>query len=53
MVILYSKNVYHKYDRTHYSLENVSFKIQKGEKIAIVGESGSGKTTIIKLLNET
>lgn len=44
------KNVYHKYDRTHYSLENVSFKIQKGEKIAIVGESGSGKTTIIKLL---
>ena len=31
-------------------LNNFSFSIKKGEKIAIVGESGCGKTTIIDLL---
>lgn len=31
-------------------LHNISFKINKGEKIAIVGENGSGKSTLIKLL---
>lgn len=32
------------------TLKNISFKIQKGENIAIVGENGAGKTTLIKLL---
>ncbi|MCL1037125.1 ABC transporter ATP-binding protein/permease [Shewanella submarina] len=31
-------------------LDNVSFELMPGEKIAIVGESGGGKSTIIKLL---
>lgn len=31
-------------------LENISFKIEKNQKIGIVGESGSGKSTIGKLL---
>lgn len=31
-------------------LEEVSFKVKLGEKIAIVGVNGSGKTTLIKLL---
>lgn len=32
------------------ALNNVSFHLKPGEKLAIVGENGSGKTTLIKLL---
>lgn len=31
-------------------LENISFHIRKGEKIALVGLNGAGKTTLVKLL---
>lgn len=32
-------------------LKGVSFKIEKGEKIALVGETGAGKTTIVSLIS--
>lgn len=32
------------------TINNISFKVNKGENIAIVGENGAGKTTAIKLL---
>lgn len=32
-------------------LRNVSFAVEKGDRLAIVGASGSGKTTLLKLLN--
>ena len=32
------------------TIKNMSFKVAKGENIAIVGENGAGKTTAIKLL---
>jgi ABC-type bacteriocin/lantibiotic exporter with double-glycine peptidase domain len=32
-------------------LDNLSFKIIKGEKIAIVGNNGAGKTTLVKLIS--
>lgn len=32
------------------TIQNISFHVAKGEKIAIVGENGAGKTTVIKLL---
>jgi ATP-binding cassette, subfamily B, bacterial PglK len=31
-------------------IDNISFEINKGEKIALIGESGSGKTTIIDII---
>jgi ATP-binding cassette, subfamily B, bacterial len=32
------------------ALDDVSFKIEKGETVAIVGHNGAGKTTLVKLL---
>ena len=32
------------------TIRNMSFKVNKGENIAIVGENGAGKTTAIKLI---
>ena len=43
------QNIYHKYT-TSFVLDNVSIKINKGEKIAFIGDIGSGKSTMIKLL---
>ncbi|WP_406616167.1 ABC transporter ATP-binding protein [Mycoplasmopsis hyopharyngis] len=34
------------------TLENISFKINQGQMLALVGETGSGKTTISKLLSK-
>ena len=45
------KNVYFSYNKK-YNLENINFKINKGEKVAIVGTSGSGKTTLINLIKK-
>lgn len=44
------QNVDFRYGNRELTLEDISFSISKGEKIAIVGESGSGKTTLAKLL---
>lgn len=32
------------------SIENMSFKIQKGEIVAVVGVNGAGKSTLVKLI---
>ncbi len=45
------KNVSFKYpDSDIYQLENVSFKIDKGDTVGIIGRTGSGKTTLVDLL---
>ena len=37
-------------DADHNTLENLTFRVEPGQTIAIVGRSGSGKTTLVKLL---
>mgnify|MGYP001383047696 FL=1 len=44
-------NVYFAYKNKNV-LKDISFKIKKGDKIAIVGPSGSGKSTIIDLISK-
>ncbi len=45
------RNVLFKYPASEeYSLENVSLKISREDRIAIVGHNGAGKTTFVKLL---
>ena len=45
------KNVTFGYEDGSKVLDNVSFKINAGETIALVGPTGAGKTTIINLLS--
>lgn len=44
------KNVSFSYETKSNILNDISFKINKGETIALVGESGGGKTTICHLI---
>lgn len=44
------QNVSFAYDDTGNILNDVSFSIKKGLKVALVGRTGSGKTTILNLL---
>lgn len=44
------KDVTFRYGNREPALENISFTIRAGSKVALVGESGSGKSTIAKLI---
>ncbi len=33
-----------------YALQNISFKLQKGQVLGVIGRTGSGKTTLVNLL---
>ena len=46
------KNISKKFD-TKEVLKDISFKVEKGETLAIVGVSGSGKSTILKIIRKT
>ncbi|MGK7397043.1 MAG: ABC transporter ATP-binding protein [Candidatus Cyclobacteriaceae bacterium M3_2C_046] len=46
------ENVSFKYENSSiWAVKDLSFKLQKGEKLALVGENGAGKTTLVKLLS--
>ena len=44
------KNITFRYGNRKPALNDISFTIKKGQKVALVGASGSGKSTIAKLL---
>lgn len=37
--------------KKHKVLDSISFKVEKGEKIALIGINGSGKSTILKIIS--
>ncbi len=43
-------NVTFSYNKRKPTLENISFKLKRGESLGIIGATGSGKSTIINLL---
>ncbi|KNF07777.1 ABC transporter ATP-binding protein [Gottschalkia purinilytica] len=43
-------NVTFEYEKNRTVLKDISFKVKKGQTIAILGPTGSGKTTLINLL---
>lgn len=45
------KQVWFAYKDDNYILRDISFKVQKGETIAIIGATGAGKSSIINLLS--
>ncbi|HEY6140238.1 MAG TPA: ABC transporter ATP-binding protein [Thermoanaerobaculia bacterium] len=44
------KNVCFAYNEPEWVLKNVSFRVERGERVAIVGHTGAGKTTVTALL---
>lgn len=48
--MIYFKNITKVYNGDTVALENVTFKVGRGEFVSIVGRSGAGKSTLLKLL---
>ena len=44
------RNVCFAYNEPEWVLKNVSFRVERGERVAIVGHTGAGKTTVTALL---
>ena len=44
------KNVWFAYQQEDWILKDVSFKVEKGQKVAFVGATGAGKTSILSLI---
>jgi ATP-binding cassette subfamily B protein len=44
------RDVWFAYNEPEWVLKNVSFRVQRGERVALVGHTGAGKTTVTALL---
>lgn len=53
MSLITLENIVYRYhaDQENYILNDVSFKIEKGEWVTIIGANGSGKSTLVKTFN--
>lgn len=53
MSLITLENIVYRYnaEQENYTLNDVSFNIEKGEWITIIGANGSGKSTLVKTLN--
>ena len=49
-MVIQAEHVSFGYDPAKLLIQNFTFNIQRGDKIAIVGQNGAGKTTLVKLL---
>lgn len=49
MVIIQVKNIQIAYD-SQVVIENLSFEVAQGQKVAVTGESGKGKSTVLNVL---
>lgn len=47
------KHVYFSYVEGVNVLENINFRVEPGQIVAVVGQTGSGKSTLVKLINRT
>ena len=45
------KNLYKTFDGKNMILENVSYHVNRGEKLVIIGPSGGGKSTFLRCIN--
>lgn len=50
MSFLRSEHLWHRYQREEWSLQDISFDLDKGQLLGLLGPSGCGKTTLLRLI---